>query len=49
MNTRLTVSVCHPLFWALVAFASPASAQTVDQLIPHKVKLESVDYLGKRA
>jgi hypothetical protein len=24
-------------------------AQTVDQLIPHRVKLESVDYLGKRA
>jgi hypothetical protein len=29
--------------------ASLASAQTVDQLIPHRVKLESVDYLGKRA
>src|SRR4029453_6147236 len=37
------------LFWALIAFAPPASAQTVGQLIPHKVKLESVDYQGKRA
>ena len=32
-----------------VAFASTASAQTVGQSIPHKVKLESVDYLGKQA
>jgi hypothetical protein len=37
------------LFWALIVFAPPASAQTVGQLIPHKVKLESVDYQGKRA
>ena len=43
MSGRLAV------LWALVAFASPASAQTVDQLVPHKVKLESVDYRGKRA
>jgi len=49
MKSRLTMSVCNPLFWALVAFAPPASAQTVSQLIPHKVKLESVDYQGKRA
>jgi len=49
MKTRLTMSVCNPLFWALVAFAAPVSAQTVGQLIPHKVKLESVDYQGKRA
>ena len=49
MNTRLTMSVCNPLFWALVAFAPSATAQTVSQLIPHKVKLESVDYQGKRA
>ena len=33
----------------LLAFATPASAQTVEQLIPHNVKVESVDYLGKRA
>ena len=35
--------------WVLVAFTSPASAQTLSQLIPHQVTLESVDYLGKRA
>src|SRR5258706_6255 len=34
---------------AHLAMASLASAQGVDQLTPHKVKLESVDYLGKRA
>jgi hypothetical protein len=49
MKTRLMMSACSPVFWALVAFASPAPAQTVDQLIPHNVKLESVDYHGKRA
>src|SRR4051794_26005506 len=32
-----------------LAVASLASAQGVEQLIPHRVKLESVDYLGKRA
>src|SRR3989442_11365344 len=32
-----------------LAFASAAAAQTVSLLIPHQVKLESVDYLGKRA
>src|SRR5881396_33601 len=49
MKKALMMSARNPVFWALVAFASPASAQTVEQLIPHKVKLESVDYLGKRA
>ena len=34
---------------AVIAVASLVSAQTVDQLIPHKARLESVDYLGKRA
>lgn len=29
--------------------SSPAAAQTVDQLTPHRVKLEPVDYQGKRA
>ena len=29
--------------------ASPLDAQTVDQLIAHRVRLESVEYLGKRA
>src|SRR5712692_3618810 len=32
-----------------LAVASLVSAQSVDQLIPHQAKLESVDYLGKRA
>src|SRR5712691_11384938 len=49
MNKPSMMSACNRAFWVLVAFASAASAQTVDQLTPHKVKLESVDYLGKRA
>jgi hypothetical protein len=49
MKKLLMVSVWNPIFWVLLVFASPASAQTIGQLIPHKVKLESVDYLGKRA
>jgi hypothetical protein len=32
-----------------LAVASVISAQSVDQLIPHRVKLEAVDYRGKRA
>lgn len=35
--------------WAPLAIASLMSAQTLDQLTPHQVKLESVDYNGKRA
>jgi hypothetical protein len=34
---------------SVLAGASPASAQTVNQLTPHQVKVEAVDYLGKRA
>jgi hypothetical protein len=49
MKKSLMMSACNPVFWVLVASASLASAQSVGQLIPHKVKLESVDYLGKRA
>ncbi len=49
MEKAMMVSACKPIFWALVAFAAPAAAQTADQLIAHNVKLESVDYLGKRA
>ncbi|MEK6397701.1 MAG: hypothetical protein V4734_06425 [Terriglobus sp.] len=49
MRRTLKMSACNSVFWALVAFASQASAQTVTQLTPHNVKLESVDYLGKRA
>ena len=45
----LMMSAYNPVLWVLVACASLASAQTVDQLIPHKVKLQSVDYLGKKA
>jgi len=49
MKKSLMMSACNPVFWVLVASASLASAQSVGQLIPHKVKLESVDYLGKHA
>ena len=49
MKKLLMMSACNPVFWALIAFAPLASAQTVGQLVPHSVKLESVDYLGKRA
>jgi hypothetical protein len=34
------------ILWTI---ASGAAAQMVDQLIPHRVKLESVEYRGKRA
>ncbi len=44
-----STSAFRTLLWILALSAAPASAQTVDQLTPHKVKLESVDYLGKRA
>ena len=37
------------IFCGCLAVAAAASAQTVDRLVAHKVKLESVDYLGKRA
>lgn len=49
MKRTMMMSACNPVFWALVAFAAPATAQSVDQLIAHNVKLESVDYLGKQA
>ena len=49
MNTRSMVSACSPVVWAVVACAPLASAQTIEQLTPHNVKLESVDYLGKPA
>src|SRR5438105_3711450 len=35
--------------WAPLAIAPLLSAQTLDRLTPHQVKLESVDYQGKRA
>jgi hypothetical protein len=49
MKKSLMMSVRNPAFWVQLAVASLASAQTVDQLIPHQVKLESAEYLGKRA
>ena len=49
MKNPLMKLLRNPAVWAHLAVASLASAQTVDQLIPHRVKLESVDYLGKRA
>jgi len=49
MNNSMMMPLRNPALWAHLAVASLASAQTVDQLIPHNVKLESVDYLGKRA
>jgi hypothetical protein len=45
----LMKSLGRPAAWACLTLAPGASAQTVDQLIPHNVKLESVDYLGKRS
>ena len=36
-------------FCGFLVAASAASAQTVDQLVAHNVKLESVEYSGKRA
>lgn len=35
--------------WVPLAMAPLMSAQSLDQLTPHQVKLESVDYMGKRA
>src|SRR3989442_3768107 len=43
------MSIRHVTWCLLLVVASLVSAQTIDQLTPHKVKLESVDYLGKRA
>ena len=36
-------------FWAPLAIVPWMSAQTLDQLTPHRVKLEPVEYVGKRA
>lgn len=49
MKKPWVMSFCNPIFLVPVAFVPLASAQTVGQLIPHKVKLESVGYPGKRA
>ena len=49
MTTRLIVAACSPVWWTLISLAPAASAQTVEQLTPHNVKVESVEYQGKRA
>ncbi len=49
MKFPLRKSACNLALLVLVAATSLACAQTVSQLTPHKVKLESVDYLGKGA
>src|SRR5260370_4023467 len=49
MKKSSMMSVRNPVFWVQLAVASLASAKTVDELIPHKVKLESAEYLGKNA
>ena len=49
MKQPSPLSAYHLIFFAVVAFAPPASAQTAGQLTPHKVKVESVDYRGKKA
>jgi len=46
---KLAGKQCMLLLLVLFGIASLALAQTAGQLIPHKVKLESVEYLGKRA
>ena len=40
---------CNAVLWMLAGSAATASAQTVDQLVPHNVKLQAVDYQGKKA
>ena len=47
LNRTLTLALSASCL--LVAASTLASAQTTDQLVPHRVKLESVDYRGKRA
>ena len=46
MTTRWFVAACSAVWLTL---AGVASAQTVEQLTPHNVKVESVEYQGKRA
>src|SRR5215831_19494799 len=49
MKNRLIISLCNVAFWLQLAVPSRMSAQSVDQLSPHQVKLESIEYLGKHA
>jgi len=46
--TRQTIVRCAALF-VFSALAHAAAAQTTDQLAPHRVKLEPVEFKGKRA
>lgn len=50
MTKQLLKLLCATTVLALpLAVASVTFAQSVDQLLPHRVKLEAVDYSGKRA
>ncbi len=49
MNTRSMVSACSLVVWAVIACAPLASAQTIEQLTPHNVKVEPATFLGKPA
>ena len=49
MPLHKTLPVWMVLSCVHFAVPRPALAQSVEQLIPHRVKLEQVDYLGKRA
>ena len=49
MTIARTTIVFAGTLLALSAIPVPAHAQTVDQLTPNRVKLESVEYKGKRA
>jgi len=44
-----SISVSNLVVWSLVACPSLLPAQTIGQLIPHKVKVESVIYRGQQA
>jgi hypothetical protein len=50
MTKEITKALLMPLgaLWVQFALASLVSAQSIDQLMPHQVRLESVEYLGKR-
>lgn len=47
--TKKVVLIVPGALFVLCAIPLSTGAQSVDQLIPHRVKLESVEYRGKRA
>ena len=49
MRTQSIASPGNLVCWTFMAWAPLASAQSVDQLTPHQVKIESVNHLGKQA